>query len=96
MGSPQRKLQQDRPTHWNSTYYKIRSLFHNRWPVTAVLSDEAVTQEKYCYLDLSLENWIVIEELVEVLEPLKVTTVFLRKEVNVSLRCASNHTRVGE
>ena len=84
MGSPQRKLQQDCSTHWNSTYYKIRSLFDNRWPVTAVLSDEAVTQEKYRYLELSSENWIVLEKLVKV-EPLKVTTVFLSKEVNGSL-----------
>ena len=83
MGSPQRKLQQDCPTRWNSTYYMIRSLLENRWPVTAVLSDEAVTQRKYRYLDLSSENWIVLEELV--LEPLEVATVFLSKEVNVSL-----------
>jgi len=63
----------------------IRSLFENRWPVTAVLSDEAVTQQKYRYLDLSSENWIVLEELVKVLEPLEVAIVFLSKEVNVSL-----------
>lgn len=43
MGSPQR----DCPTRWNSTYYMIRSLLENRWPVTAVLSDEAITQQKY-------------------------------------------------
>ena len=30
-------------------------------------------------------NWIVLEELVKVLEPLEVATVFLSKEVNVSL-----------
>jgi len=98
MGSPQRKLQQDRPTRWNSNYYMIRSLLENRWPVTAVLSDEAVTQRKYRYLDLSSENWIVLEELVKVLEPLEVATVFLSKEVNecLSLCCASDHTRVGE
>ena len=82
MGSPQRKLQQDCSIRWNSTYYMIRSLLDNRWPVTAVLSDEAVTQRKYRYLDLSSETWMVLEE---VLEPLEVATVFLSKEVNVSL-----------
>ena len=63
----------------------IRSLLDNRWPVTAVLSDEAVTLRTHRYLDFSSVNWIVLEELVKVLEPLEVATVFLSKEVNVSL-----------
>ena len=57
----------------------IRSLLENRWPVTAVLSDEAVTQQKYRYLDLSSENWILLEELVKVLEPLEVATFRVRR-----------------
>ena len=43
MGTPPRKLQQDCPICWNSTYYMIKSLLDSRWPVTAVLSDETVT-----------------------------------------------------
>ena len=85
MGIPQKKLQQDCPTRWNSTFYMIRSLLENRWPVIAVLSDETVTKRQYRYLDLSSDNWVILEDLTEVLEPLEVATVFLSKETNVSL-----------
>ena len=71
MGIPQKKLQQDCPTRWNSTFYMIRSLLENRWPVIAVLSDETVTKRQYCYLDLSSDNWVILEDLTEVLEPLE-------------------------
>ncbi|XP_019851990.1 PREDICTED: zinc finger BED domain-containing protein 1-like [Amphimedon queenslandica] len=50
MGKPVMKLQQDCPTRWNSTFYMIRSLLENRWPVTAVLSDETITKRQYRYL----------------------------------------------
>lgn len=84
MGTPPRKLQQDCPTHWNSTYYMIKSLLNSRWPITAVLSDESVTKQQYCYLDLSSDNWLTLEDLSKVLEPLEVATVFLSRETNVS------------
>lgn len=80
MGMPPRKLQQDCPTRWNSTFYMIKS-----WPITAVLSDESVTKRQYRYLDLSSDNWLTLEDLSKVLEPLEVATVFLSKETNVSL-----------
>ena len=44
MGKPPKTLHQYCPTRWNSTFYMIKSLLENRWPVTAVLSDETVTK----------------------------------------------------
>ena len=63
----------------------IKSLFNSRWPITAVLSDESVTKRQYRYLDLSSDNWLTLEDLSKVLEPLEVATVFLSRETNVSL-----------
>ena len=57
----------------------IKTLLQCRWPVAAVLSDETVTKRQYRYLDLSSENWLVLEELVKVLEPFEVATVVLSK-----------------
>ena len=76
MGKPVMKVQQDCPTHWNSTFYMIRSLLENRWPITAVLSDETITKRQYRYLDLTCENWLLLEDLFKVLEPLEIATVF--------------------
>ena len=63
----------------------IKSLLNGRWPITAVLSDESVMKRQYRYLDLSSDNWLTLEDLSKVLEPLEVATVFLSKETNVSL-----------
>ena len=62
-----------------------KTLLENRWPVVAVLSDERVTKRQYRYLDMSSEKWASLEELVKVLEPLEVASVFLSKEQNSSL-----------
>jgi len=57
---------------------------NSRWPITAVLSDESVMKQQYCYLDLSSDNWLTLEDLSKVLEPLEVATVFISRETNVS------------
>ncbi len=44
-----------------------------------------VTNREYRYLDLSSENWLILEDLAKVLEPLECATVFLSMETNVSL-----------
>ena len=85
MGTPVLKLQQDCATRWNSQYYMIKSLLECRWPITAVLSDETVTKRQYRYLELFSENWLILEDLVKVLEPFETATVVLSKEANVSL-----------
>ena len=56
-----------------------KTLLDNRWPVTAVLSDEHVTKQRYRYLDMLSDKWMVLEELVNILEPLEVVTAFLAK-----------------
>ena len=63
----------------------IKSLLECRWPITAVLSDESVTKRQYRYLKLSSENWLILEDLVKVLQPFETATVVLSKEANVSL-----------
>ena len=46
MGAPEHKLVQDVSTRWNSTYHMISRLLEQRWPVTATLSDPAITQRE--------------------------------------------------
>ena len=79
------KLQQDCPTRWNSTFYMIRSLLENRWPITAVLSDETITKRQYHYLDLTSENWLLLEDSFKVLETLEIATVVSSSKNHISL-----------
>ena len=65
----------------------IQSILANRWPISAVLSDESVTRRQDRNLDLKSEQWKLLEELVKPLEFLEVATVFLSKEYNVSCSC---------
>lgn len=44
MGTPQHKLSQDVPVRWNSSFYMIKRLLEQRWPVAAALSDPEVTK----------------------------------------------------
>ena len=83
MDVPQKKLKQDSPTRWNSTFYMAERLLANRWPISAVLSDDSVTKRQDRALDL----------LVKPLQLLETATVFLSKETNViRLLCLSHHT----
>ena len=63
----------------------IRSLLENRWPVTAVLSDETITKRQYRYLDLTSENWLLLEDFFKVLEPLEIATVVSSSKNHISL-----------
>ena len=87
MGIPQKKLVQSCLTRWNSVYEMMLRLLEIRWPISAVIMDETVTKRVYRYLDLKSEQWTLMEELVEVLKPLKVATTFLQYEHNSSLSC---------
>ena len=87
MNLPQNKLITACVTRWNSNYDMLSRLLEMRWPVSAVLSDETVTKRSDRYLDLKTEHWTLAEELVAVLQPFKVATVFLQYEHNSSLSC---------
>ena len=65
----------------------LERLLEARWPITAVLSDEAATKRSDRYLDLKTEQWELPEEMVKVLQPFAVATTFFSYEENVSLSC---------
>ena len=82
---PDHRLIQDVSTRWNSTYYMIDCLIEQRWPVTAVLSDNTITKSSDRYLELKSEQWDLLEALKLVLHPLQVATTYLSAEYNVSI-----------
>lgn len=88
MGTETNMLVQYVCTRWNSTYQMLSRLLEQRWPVTARLSDPAVTQRGKHYLDLKPEQWNLIEELSQVLEPFEAATVFLSGQQYITL-CTS-------
>ena len=83
MNMNQQKLKID----WNSTLYMIQHLVANRWPVSAVLSDTTITKRQDRTLDLTAHQWVLLEELAKLLEPLEVATVFFCTERKVSISC---------
>lgn len=86
MGLQQHMLIQDISTRWNSTLHMLSRLLEQRWPVSAVLSDPTVNPRgKHHYLDLKPEKWLMIEELIQILEPFEGATVFLSGEQYVTL-----------
>ena len=81
MGTETNMLVQDVCTCWNSTYQMLSRLLEERWPVSTMLSDPAVTQRGKHYFDLKPDQWNLIEELSQVLEPFETATV--RKLKNI-------------
>ena len=79
-GTDENKLIQDVSVRWNSSYYMIKRLLEQRWPVTATLSDPEVTQRAKHHLDLKGEQWSLLEELQQALEPFEQATVLLSGE----------------
>ena len=63
----QQKLKIDCTTRWNSTLYMIQHLVANRWLVSAVLSDATVTKRYDRTLDLTVHQWVLLEELAKLL-----------------------------
>lgn len=53
--------------------------------ITAVLSDETITKQQYHYLDLTSENWFLLEDLFKVRESLEIATVVFSSENHISL-----------
>ncbi|KAJ4949074.1 hypothetical protein JOQ06_020592 [Pogonophryne albipinna] len=85
MGTPQHKLSQDVPIRWNSSFYMIKRLLEQRWPVTATLSDPEVTKAAKHYLDMRADQWSILGDLHQALEPFEQATVFLSGEAYVTV-----------
>ena len=85
MGTAQHKLTQDVAVRWNSSYYMIKRLLEQRWPVTATLSDPEVTNAAKHYLDMKSDQLRLLEELQQALEPFEQATVFLSGEAYVTV-----------
>ena len=65
----------------------IQRLVTNRWPVSAVLSNTTVTKRQDRTLDLTAQQWILLEELAKLLEPLEIATVLFCTEKKVAISC---------
>ena len=75
------KLIQDVSTRWNSSYMMVKRLLNLRVPVFAVLHDESVTKASdRAILDMTDNNWKVLESILPVLEPFVDATEILGKE----------------
>ncbi|KAK6477799.1 zinc finger BED domain-containing protein 1-like, partial [Huso huso] len=86
METPQHTLLQDVPTRWNSSLHMIKRLLEQRWPIVAVLSDPTVKSARAVrHLDLSQDQWSLLNELVSILQPFETATTYLSGETYVSL-----------
>ncbi|KAH7969549.1 hypothetical protein HPB52_019377 [Rhipicephalus sanguineus] len=75
---PRERLTQSCPTRWSSTYQMHAKLIKHRPAIQSVLADRAiVTANSAQNLEISQQEWNVISELCEVLEPLQLATNIL-------------------
>jgi len=65
----------------------IKHLVASRWPVSALLPDTTVTNRQDYTLDLTAHQWVLLEELPKLVEPMEVATVFFCTERKVSISC---------
>jgi len=63
----------------------ISRLLEQQWAVVAVLGDDTITARDKRYLDLTIDQWEILQKLEEVLEPLRLLKIFLSAEQYVSL-----------
>ena len=85
MSLPEHTLIQDVSTRWNSTHDIISRLVEQRWAVAAVLGDDNITARDKRHLNLTSDQWEILQKLGEVLEPFKTATTFLSAEKYVLL-----------
>jgi len=76
MNMDQQKLKIDYTMRWISILYMIQHLVTNRWPISALFSDTIITKRLDHTLDLTAHQWVLLEELAKLVEPLEVATVF--------------------
>ncbi|KAH6935576.1 hypothetical protein HPB50_006836 [Hyalomma asiaticum] len=78
LGLPTERLTQSCPTRWNSTYQMLAKLVKHRPAIQSVLADRSiVTATSAQNLEITQQEWNVISELCEVLEPLHLATDIL-------------------
>ena len=84
-GNSTLQIVQDVKTRWNSVYYMIDHLLKLRLPISAVITDSAVTRRDYRNPDLQPSSWDLLEQLKAVLYPFEVAITYLSSEYNVSV-----------
>ncbi|KAH7958664.1 hypothetical protein HPB49_004079 [Dermacentor silvarum] len=78
LGLPTERLTQSCPTRWSSTYEKLTKLIKHRSAIQSVLADRTIVTAKTAQnLEISQQEWNVVSELCEVLEPLHLATTIL-------------------
>ena len=76
---PAQKIITDFPTRWNSTYYILQRLLEQKATMTVKCSSTGGPQAS-----LSVSEWSMLEELVQILKPLEEATKELSVEQTVS------------
>ena len=94
----QHHLIQDVSTRWNSTFFMINRLVEQQVAFYAFLHDAAVSKDQFQHLDLKEDQWVLLEQLSKVLEPLQMTTTVFGYDVNTSvlLRLIRNHLKIDD
>ena len=81
MGIAQNTLILDCPTRWNSTYDMFERLLEQCLAIYAVLHDQAITKLSEAHvLDLTDDQWTLLEAIVPVLKPLYMSTRLMCSE----------------
>lgn len=79
-GLPSKRLAQDVPTRWSSTYDMLNSIFNNRIAICS-----ALMFSKHADLLLTPYEWEIVEVLIKFLFPFKVCTNFFQTDKQISL-----------
>ena len=87
---PEHSLVQDVATRWNSTYFMYERLAEQRVAIYTVIHDDKVTPPRQRHLDLSVDQWDLLSQLLVVLKPLQMATAALcaEKTLSASLICS--------
>ncbi|KMQ85300.1 zinc finger bed domain-containing protein 1-like protein [Lasius niger] len=80
------RLVQSCPTRWDSIFYMCESLLRNRSAIELVLGDRQITTVAISKnLEISEEDWSIMESMVKVLRPFQVATTVLCNENMVTI-----------
>ena len=82
MNIKQHHFIQGMSTQWNLTFFMTGHLLEQQVAIYAVLHDAAVSKDYYQHLDLKEHQWVMLDQLTKVLEPLQIATTVFGYEVN--------------